>query len=197
MAGNIGQYLTNINPMRPFIFIHINKTGGSSIALALGLPMQVHATALEIKNQITVGQWKTAFKFAYVRNPWDKVVSHYHYRVQTNQTGLSDGAIDFNEWVRLSYGERDPQFYDKPRFFMPQIDWVTDQSGKVIVDHVGRFENLAKDFNDVCRVIGNRSELPHARRSSHNHYREYYTDDTQGIIRKWFIKDIEMFGYQF
>lgn len=183
--------------MQPIIFIHINKTGGSSVALALGLPMQMHATALEIRNHLGREQWDQAFKFAYVRNPWDKVVSHYHYRVQTNQTALGCGGIDFNEWVRRSYGNKEPAFYDKPRFFMPQLDWISDESDALIVDYIGRYENLSQSFSEVCRILGAKKELPHVRRSSHGHYREYYSDETKEIVQNWFIRDIKMFGYQF
>lgn len=157
----------------------------------------MHATAQEIRAHISGDQWGKAFKFAYVRNPWDKVVSHFHYRVQTNQTGLSEGNISFNEWVKRTYGNKDPAFYDKPRFFMPQLDWISDKSGSLIVDHVGRYENLDQDFSDVCRILEIDKKLPHVRRSSHKHYRDYYSDEAKEIIHNWFMKDIEMFGYQF
>ncbi|HFD80723.1 MAG TPA: hypothetical protein ENK05_10090 [Gammaproteobacteria bacterium] len=182
---------------RSFIFIHINKTGGSSVALALGIPLQMHATADEVRQQISPAQWREAFKFAYVRNPWDKVVSHYHYRVQTNQTGLAAGGLDFNQWVRLAYGEKDPRYYDKPRFFMPQKDWVSDRSGRIIVDFVGRFERLQEDFRVVCKTLGIEKTLPHIRKSSHGHYRDYYAEDTREIIGQWFRDDIDAFGYEF
>lgn len=142
-------------------------------------------------------QWDKAFKFAYVRNPWGKVVSHYHYRVQTNQTGLGSGDIEINEWVERSYGIREPSLYDKPRFFMPQLDWISDKSGRLIVDHVGRYENLAQDFSELCHMLGIRRKLPHIRQSPHGHYRNYYSADSKEIIRNWFLKDIEAFGYQF
>ncbi len=183
--------------MKDIIFIHINKTGGSSVALALGLPMQLHATAAELRNHVSPEQWSRAFKFAFVRNPWDKVVSHFHYRVQTNQTGLSDGSISFNEWVKRAYGNNEPAFYDKPRFFMPQMDWISDESGSLIVDHIGRFEIIDRDFREICRILNIEKKLPHVRRSSHKHYRDYYSDESEQIIRNWFSKDIEMFGYQF
>jgi len=183
--------------MQPLVFIHINKTGGSSVALALGLPQQMHATALEIRQLVTREQWENAFKFAFTRNPWDKVVSHYHYRVQTNQTDLGNNAMDFNEWVRRSYGEQNPTYYDKPRFFMPQLDWIADKSGKMIVDFVGQYENLAEDFGKACEQLGITRELPHVRKSHHKHYSEYYEDDTRKIVERWFLKDIETFGYRF
>ena len=68
-----------------FIFIHINKTGGTSIEKALGLEKD-HLTASEKKTAIGKQKWKKIYSFAFVRNPWDKVVSHYHHRVKMNIT---------------------------------------------------------------------------------------------------------------
>ena len=95
-----------------FIFIHINKTGGSSIAKALKLPVNpktvYHKTALEKIGEIGRQQWENRFTFTVIRNPWDKVVSHYHFRVQTNQTNLGIRRIGFKDWIRLAYGDKDP-----------------------------------------------------------------------------------------
>src|SRR5438477_13059262 len=90
-----------------FVFIHINKTDGSSIEKALGVRHE-HRTALEKRAQLGEKFWVKKFKFAVVRNPWDKVVSHYHYRVQTNQTVLGANPMGFPEWVRRAYGNQDP-----------------------------------------------------------------------------------------
>ena len=65
-----------------FVFIHINKTGGSSIAKALNIP-SVHRTAQEKIEEIGQKNWDRKLTFTVVRNPWDKVVSLYHYRVKT------------------------------------------------------------------------------------------------------------------
>ena len=88
-----------------FIFVHINKTAGTSIEHALGLPFQ-HKTARQFINEIGLETWRTTFTFAVVRNPWDKVVSHYHYRVETNRLDPGDDPIQFGDWVREAYGKR-------------------------------------------------------------------------------------------
>ena len=66
---------------RNFVFIHINKTAGMSVGKALGLKKQ-HLTAGEYKNSLGIRRWNKSFKFIIVRNPWDKVVSHYFHRVK-------------------------------------------------------------------------------------------------------------------
>ena len=167
-----------------------------SIEKALALEKQ-HLTALECKNLLGNRQWKKRFKFSIVRNPWDKVVSHFHHRVKTNQTGLGDNPIDFKEWVKLSYGEQNPKYYNKPKFFMPQIDWLTDSKGKISVDFIGRFENLENDFQLICKKIGTTAVLPLVNKSERREYHHYYDDATKEIVGKWFEKDIDYFNYNF
>lgn len=185
------RYLLN------FVFVHINKTGGSSVERALRLPFR-HDTALEIRRQIGERRWAKRFSFTIVRNPWDKVVSHYHYRVQTDQTGLKAEPIGFEEWVKRAYGDRDPRYHDTPKMFMPQSEWVSDEEGRIIVDFIGRFENLAADFRTICERIGRRAELPHLKKSRQGRdYRGAYSDETAEIVGRYFAKDLENFGYGF
>lgn len=179
-----------------FIFVHINKTAGTSIEKALNLPHE-HKTALEIISEIGITQWSDKFSFTVVRNPWDRVVSQYHYRVLTNQTELGTGKIGFKRWVTLSYGEKDPRYYDRPMMFMPQFDWITDVNGNILIDRVCRFESLESDLQDVCDRINRKLELPHLRRSSHDYYKCYYDDESIDIVRKSFVNDIDEFRYTF
>ena len=180
-----------------FIFVHINKTAGSSIEEALGLRFR-HRTARQIIEEIGPGKWRECFTFAVVRNPWDKVVSHYSYRVETNQTGMGDGKMGFADWVRESYGRRNPVFHDKPLMFMPQVDWISDEKGRILVNFVARFENLQADFDTVCERIGRQQvPLPHRKQSKHGDYRDLYDAETRGIIGDWFRRDIEQFNYTF
>lgn len=179
-----------------FIFIHINKTGGSSIVKSLRIPFD-HKTAKQKIEEIGSEHWEKKFSFTVVRNPWDKVVSHYHYRVQTNQTDLGVKNIEFRKWVLSTYGSKDPFYYNNPKMFMPQSDWITGHNGKIIVDHICRFENLNDDFSTICKKLGKKSNLPHLKASKRGHYRNYYDDDTIEIVTNWFEKDIKNFGYRF
>lgn len=179
-----------------FVFIHINKTGGTSVANALNIPT-IHRTALEKMSELGRHEWDRRFTFAVVRNPWDKVVSHYYYRVQTDQTDLGKGRIDFKDWVRLTYGEKNPTYYNKPKMFMPQINWVADESGELMVDYICRFESLTSDFEEVCDRLKFEASLPHLKSSKRGSYQDYYDSATKAIIEDWFAKDIEHFHYTF
>ncbi|WP_206613591.1 sulfotransferase family 2 domain-containing protein [Parahaliea mediterranea] len=182
--------------LRPWVFIHINKTGGSSIEKALGAGLD-HSTALEKYRQLGADAWARKFVFSVVRNPWDKVVSHYHYRVKTNQTGLGEQPIPFAEWLQRCYVERDSRYYDQPRMFMAQRDWLVDEHGEMLVEFVGRFETLQQDFEGICQRIGVQASLGHAKPSDRGSYRDYYNADTQAIIAEAFAADIDSFGYRF
>lgn len=198
LAAKLRDYRTRIHTkyVANVIFVHINKTGGSSIEKALRLPFQ-HRTAQEILALIGERRWQSRFSFAIIRNPWDKVASHYHYRVKTNQTGLRDRPIPFDEWVKLTYGEQALPYYDNPKMFMPQMDWLTDARGQMRVRFVGRFESLRSDFAHVCEQLGIRAELPHLKSSERGDYRRYYDDESAAVVARWFAKDIAAFGYQF
>lgn len=180
-----------------FVFIHINKTGGSSVETALRLSLE-HKTAREKIAELGRREWERRFTFTIVRNPWDKVVSHYHYRVQTNQTALGTDPIPFDEWVLRAYGERDPRYHDQPRMFMPQLDWIADEDGVVLVDHICRFESLADDVAEATAQFRQPVVLPHVKRSpGRGHYHDHYTDAARAVVAERFAADIERFGYTF
>lgn len=178
-------------------FIHINKTGGTSIKTCLGLPME-HKTALQKISELGLAEWQRRLTFCVVRNPWDKVLSHYYWRVRTNQTELGSRPISFSSWVYASYGNQDPFYYDKPMMFMPQLDWISDRHDKVLVKKILRFERLAEDFGEICDLIGRADlQFPHLKPTDHDHYRIYYDDATRDIVANWFRKDIKVFAYSF
>jgi hypothetical protein len=124
-------------------------------------------------------------------------VSHYAYRVRTNQTGLGDRHLEFAAWVREAYGRRNPAYHDNPKMFMPQRDWIADAGGDILVNYVARFESLEQDFQTVCTRLNRRCRLPHLKRSRHDHYHGVYDDESRAIIGEWFEKDIREFGYAY
>ena len=182
----------------PYIFIHINKTAGTSIGNAIGLPVKHHQTAREIIAKIGREKWDTAYKFTLVRNPWDKVVSHYEYRLKRNKTELASRNISFSGWVTKTYGpDKDPFFYNNPKAFQPQVEWLKDDEGKIAIDFIGRFETISEDFNQIKSAIGLEAELPHLNASKRAGYQSYYDEETREIVADWFQEDIALFGYQF
>ncbi len=181
-----------------YSFIHINKCGGTSVEQALNIRL-VHDSALQRRKKIGRKRWADNFTFAVVRHPYAKVVSHYNYRVKTNQTDLRNEPLDLNAWVKASYGEKNPEYYDQPLMFAPCWDWITED-GKIIVDRVVKLENLNDEWRDICRQLNVAYEpLPAQNRTSSESYQSavaQLNEESLGIINVHFAKDFEEFGYE-
>jgi len=182
-----------------FVFIHINKTAGTSISKALGLPKKRHLTVKEVIDIIGAENYYKAFSFAVIRNPWAKVVSHYNYRLKTNESLRNGRRIEFNEWVKKTYGEdRESAYMDAPKMFMPQVEWLKDYNDTISVTKVIRFENLNKEITDIFDHIGAKNiTLPTVNQTKKVDYRDYYNDTTREIINIHFKDDIRLFNYHF
>ncbi len=182
---------------RTIVYIHINKTGGTSIARALGITYKTHLTVQQAQQRIPRRLWDRAYKLAIVRNPWDKVVSHYEFRVRTNQTQLARHRVSFGDWVRLAYGEQKQPWYDNPKMFQSQTEWLSSRDGVLAMDYVGRFESLQESFDTVMGELGIAAELPHLNRTVRRDYRDYYDAESQAIVADRFGEDCRRFGYRF
>jgi len=195
-----------VSPRLRCVFVHIQKTGGASIeALLLANDPTVasgmqdgrrHVFARDIRAGMDERQWQASFKFAFVRNPWDRLVSWYHMCMQTatpNRFSLyvRTHAPSFEGFVRhatTGMGERTT---------WNQLDFVTDRAGAMLVDFVGRYEALSRDMAHVRERLGLEHDLPHVNRSSHDDYRRYYDDALRDVVAERFRRDIEAFGYAF
>src|SRR4051812_34956298 len=201
-AGH-GAATDDDTPLRPgrcgtFVFIHINRTAGTSIGRAIGLPRKHHLTVREVIAQVGEAEWQRAYRFSIVRNPWDKVVSHYKHRVRTNQTGLGDRHIGFHEWVGATYGpDKRLPYYDQPKMFQSQVEWLRDNERRIRMDFIGRFEDVGGAYQQIARRLELTGELPHCNGTESTDYRTFYDDRTAEMIGDWFAEDLAEFGYRF
>lgn len=205
------------------IFVHIPKTGGTSVEKALDLfgPWQEenritlfgsiksndlqenilsnflqHLTYPQIKKLITYKQ-QQYFSFSVVRNPWDRLVSTYsnpdpNLCKVAKEQGLQLKNISFAEFVKNTKNIQHIHL-------LPQSEFVLDENNQVLVDFIGRFENISKDFQKVCAQLNIHCDLPHANPSQRESrdYRDYYDEITREEVARRYARDIEYFGYQF
>jgi chondroitin 4-sulfotransferase 11 len=199
-----------ISDRKRFIFIHIPKTAGMSITRALkqaapdalnrlpgvagGPQPQRHLFAVELRRQIGEKRWPSYFSFAFVRNPWARLVSWYNMCLErpTNRFMLyvKENARTFDDFLLLS-----DDLAQRTR--LNQVDYVIDEAGNQIVDFIGRYETISQDFTKICAKLAIRPLLPHINATSRVDYRQYYTPTSQRLVAERFRPDIERFDYSF
>ena len=108
--------------------------------------------------------------------------------------------IPFTEWVRRAYGDGDPRYRNPPLMFADQTSWLEHADGRLLVDHVARFEQLGAEFAEICRRLGRPDqELPHLKRSATDAppYQEEYDDTAREVVAERFARDLAHWGYRF
>jgi len=182
------------------IFFHIPKTAGLAVSNTLFNNRAAGHINVETA-KVLVGVWRFPyyFKFCFVRNPWDRLVSAYHYLRKGHPTSpiahtVMRGA-SFTEFVTETL--RSPAVASELHI-RPQYSFVVDSRGELAVDFVGRFEYLERDFETVARRLGMHGrKLEAHNRSLHQDYESYYDDQTRKIVAEFYRKDIELFNYRF
>lgn len=125
------------------------------------------------------------YSWAFVRNPFDRVVSSWLKRQKDGQ-GDTDGS--FENWV--DNGCAGPATYNQ------MVDILCDSSGNILCDFVGRYENLNEDWKKVADHLGFDDELPHLNQSYPHQYQDYYkSDETRRKVVDKFYDDFQVFQY--
>jgi hypothetical protein len=195
------------------VFVHIQKTGGSSVRQALNLPQHdpdKHRFAQELRTKCDPQLWQSYFKFAFVRNPWDRMVSWWSMIVR-NAQNASEGRQTLNGFQRfivsraatfeeflLNCDEEYPDRDGSKWIFRNQIDYIADGEGQLLVDYVGRFERLKEDFALIAgRLNLTQISIPHLNRSPRLAYTNYYTNALAKLVGERYARDVAAFGYRF
>jgi len=195
------------------IFVHIPKTAGKSVSIALGFGWPGHKDISQHAGELNATVFQNYFKFSVVRNPWDRLVSEYNYQKKKNRPKRDKLHIfdergaqrGFADWVRTSFA--DPMHYRgedwagdvSPHIhrWSPQVDWISID-GKVAVDFVARLENIDEDFKTILKKIGMPPKpFPWRNSKWHWHYSHYYDPATLELVSKYYARDIEAFGYRY
>lgn len=182
-----------------FCWVRVPKCGSCTISAALADIGDDNLDYNEFSAPHTI--WDEYFKFAFVRNPWDRLRSCYHNKVESPRGSCSDYLhsfaktnISFSDWVKtITTGEN----IFKDRHFAPMHTLMINRSFESM-DFIGRLENLQQDFNIVCDKIGiPQRQLLHKNQTKHKDYTEYYDNETRQLVREKYAKDINYFGYKF
>jgi len=174
-----------------FIYISIPRTGSTSIRSIL--------PQIDDENHKSINLiFRKGFSFGFVRNPFELLVSWHQYHKQHQKQEVYNKA--FLNWVFEGCPHHwTPDFLKSRGITHPlnQHEYLCDSEGKIIVDFVGRFETLQKDFSFVCQKIGfNSSNVPYKNNSQHNSWESYYTPKAIAFVQNKFKKDFQIFNFK-
>jgi hypothetical protein len=193
-----------VSDSRKFVFAHIPKTGGISVAAALEPYADGQAAAHLNTTHETLPEFlvrhpeaRGHFKFAFVRNPWDRLVSFYFFARDVLARSLPEiRAVDgFGGMLRAL--ESDAAWIRDLHIMRPQRDYLRGADGESAADFVGRFERLPADFAAVCKRTGIQAELRRRNAFPHPPYAQCYDGWSKGFVAERYRGDIEEFDYRF
>lgn len=208
-----------------FLYVHIAKTGGTSIRTALqskrwqdpyyypmfiasrfshltghkiGTKFPRHSRIVAAKELLPEAFFNALFKFAVVRNPWDLQVSSYHH-IKRERPHLVAHIPDFEAFIHWKLDPERPYQYHIDTSIQSQLDYVIDLQGNIVTDYLGRFETLQQDYNTIMQRLNIKTKtLPQKRvAKDRKDYRSYYSDTLAEKVGQFFQRDIDAFGYQF
>ena len=204
-----------ISARHKFIFVAIPKTGTHSVRQALrehmgpqdleqvGLFVQKkfpipelaalqhgHLSLVQVEPFLRPEEFGGFFKFAFVRNPFDRFVSYCAFMTRAE-----------------GHFERDPKtimrhFVANPPWghilFQPQHSFVSGADGALLTDYVGRVEEMQQSYDEIAaRIDIPSATLERVNSSNRRKYRDYYDEGLSDGVAKLYARDLELFGYQF
>ena len=201
-----------------FWFIDIPRTSSSSIRAVLGkrfgrvygkkkvpgkarVRRQIfpdHMLAREMRDFLGPDIWKSLFTFTFVRNPWDRTFSMYNYRLMESSIPLEWSFRDYI--LALKNAPFDAEHFKFNGHYFGASEYVLGENGDIIVDFIAKYENRVHDLKLIASRLGidefdNISML--CASPKNRHYSEFYDTETREIVRRIYMKDIELFNYEF
>ena len=206
------------------IFVHIPKTGGTTVESLIWRPKDKietnlwmgfidnynnkyqtgglqHLLSHQIKQEVGDKVFNSFFKFCFVRNPYDKAVSQYEYLNKRK---------DLRDYLGFKIGDSFDKYLELIQFknhvqWEPQTNFIYTNEEKCLVNHVAKFESFNKEIKFILDKINlSKSffglidrKIPHLNKSSRSNYKNYYNSHSKKTLEKIYFKDLELLNYSF
>lgn len=198
--------MSYINHQYKHIFIHIPKNAGSSMERLHYVGGGGHHTLHELINEHN----KHYLHWGFVRNPYDKIVSLYHFW-KFHKVEMAMDQPDFKSFI-LDYipnhttDKLEEYLLNQTHFnvgVQPQHIFFKNDFIDLKDVKIGRFENIQEDFKEITSLISERSKVPikiqplaKTNSSSRTHFNEYFDEESFSVVSQVYKKDFELFGYE-
>ena len=205
---------------RNFLFVHVPKTGGTSIRAVLGqhchnpkvfwsnrvlakvgievnyltrdyrkLQFRTHDRIANAQRLLPTDVYERLFKFAFVRNPWDLLVSLFKFirKTESHKRHRLVSKMEFSEFIDFAVTKQ----------IAHQSRLISDNRGNILTDFIGRFENLTQDVQIILQKTGIPAKLPHLNRTPTSCYQDFYSALSKEKVAIAYQVDIDAFEYEF
>jgi len=207
-----------ISDSHEFIFLRVRKVASTSmkdILLPLCIPRpesrlayiksrarlewdyqkyagRAHENIRAVQKRMPADKFNRYFKFAFVRNPWERLVSEYEFLLDRPKHGRHARVKNLNGFEQFIH-------LQIPRSDAYQMNMLCNRKGRLLMDFVGKLENLQSDWQTVCERIGIPYQaLPHKNVTKHKRpFQDYYDHESRQLVERHWAREIELFEYSF
>lgn len=205
-----------VSHLHSFIFVAVPKTGTHSVRQALRAHMgpddmeqarlfvekqfpipelarlgHGHLSFQDIRPHLGEEAFASYFKFAFVRNPFDRFISYCSFATSREGTFQRDPKKVMRHLL----------FTAPPHnhiIFRPQFTFLCGPDGELQADYLGKVENMQASYDEVAQRLGIESTaLDHANRSRRGAYKDYYDQELIDGVARIYARDLELFGYDY
>jgi hypothetical protein len=158
---------------------------------ALAAKEHGHLSVREVLPHLPADVWRSYFKFAFVRNPFDRFVSTCFFLFRKEPEFAKAATVSMKRALGVTG-------FRRRVLVLPQSSLLTGPDGDLAPDFIGRFEDLQASYNEVCRRISITTiDLETLNPSEHDQYAEYYDEQLKQMVTDFYRDDLINFGYQF
>ena len=194
----LNSFLTN-----KIIFIHVPKTAGVSIIRSLfgDVTLESHRN-IQFYQKIFRKDFANYFTFSFVRNPWDRLYSSYMFLKKGGLNLHDKNAFlmhlsSFKTFEDFVLHGLDDKILEEIIHFVPQHKFLCDNQDNILVNYLGRFENLDEDVKNISSIINRSIILEHNNINKKLHYKDVYNSSMIKKVQEVYCRDIEIFEYDF
>ncbi len=182
------------------IFIHVHRTGGSTIRNLLKQELgskieniSQHGNAMSSES-VFLEKHADYFRFGFVRNPWDRLLSWYSLINKWDPLNIELERLRFEEFLELDLSAKQGDDF----FHYNQLDYFPLLNDSLNSIKIYRYEKFEDETNEIFGLLGHPlKKIPITNNTSIKDYKDFYTERSKELVKQKCHKDITYFKYSF